>query len=62
MWRRRYLDPDPELLREHANQKINPKFHALNSALVQLVRAAPRNWCPGPPPADPLPLVVPVAD
>lgn len=33
----RFLDPDPELLRESANQITNPKFHALNSALVQLV-------------------------
>jgi hypothetical protein len=31
------LDPDPELLRESANKITNPKFHALNSALVQLV-------------------------
>ena len=34
---RRFLDPDPELLRESANSTTNPKFHALNGALVQLV-------------------------
>ncbi|SCV71911.1 BQ2448_4605 [Microbotryum intermedium] len=33
----RFLDPDPELLRESANRTTNPKFHALNSALVQLI-------------------------
>lgn len=33
----RFLDPDPELLRESANKTTNPKFHDLNSALVQLV-------------------------
>lgn len=33
----RFLDPDPELLRESANKITNPKFHALNSALVQLI-------------------------
>lgn len=33
----RFLDPDPELLRESANAVTNPKFHALNGALVQLV-------------------------
>lgn len=36
----RYLDPDPEILRESVNKSTNPKFHALNSALVQLVSAA----------------------
>ena len=34
----RYLDPDPRLLLEDANQQTNPKFHALNSAVVRLVR------------------------
>lgn len=34
-----FLDPDPELLRESANKTTNPKFHALNGALVQLVRS-----------------------
>ncbi|ORY56538.1 GPN-loop GTPase, partial [Leucosporidium creatinivorum] len=33
----RFLDPDPELLRESAKKSTNPKFHALNSALVQLI-------------------------
>ncbi|GAA5846955.1 hypothetical protein JCM5353_002544 [Sporobolomyces roseus] len=33
----RFLDPDPELLRTNVNSKTNPKFHSLNSALVQLI-------------------------
>ncbi|KAI5480786.1 hypothetical protein MNV49_007193 [Pseudohyphozyma bogoriensis] len=33
----RFLDPDSELLRESANKETNPKFHQLNSALVQLI-------------------------
>lgn len=39
--RPRFLDPDPELLREDANASTNPKFHALNKAIVQLVRTHP---------------------
>lgn len=35
----RYLDPDPLLLAEEANASTNPKFHALNQAIVQLVRS-----------------------
>jgi hypothetical protein len=34
----RYLDTDPMLLKEEAKNDTNPKFHALNEALVQLVR------------------------
>lgn len=34
----RYLDPDPELLLEDVNAGTNPKFHALNRAVVGLVR------------------------
>lgn len=34
----RYLDPDPMLLLEDINQETNPKFHALNQAVVDLVR------------------------
>ena len=33
----RYLDPDPELLLEDVNAGTNPKFHALNRAVVGLV-------------------------
>lgn len=33
----RYLDPDPGLLLEDANASMNPKFHALNQAVVGLV-------------------------
>ncbi|KAK4049479.1 hypothetical protein OIO90_005430 [Microbotryomycetes sp. JL221] len=33
----RFLDPDPELLRESANKSTNPKFHALNSAIAHLI-------------------------
>lgn len=35
--RARFLDPDPELMRTNVNRETNPKFHSLNSALVQLV-------------------------
>lgn len=34
----RYLMSDPMLLQEEARSETNPKFQALNSALVQLVR------------------------
>lgn len=33
----RYLETDPMLLREEAKADTNPKFHALNEAIVQLV-------------------------
>jgi GPN-loop GTPase len=33
----RYLDPDPLLLVEDVNSATSEKFHALNSAIVQLV-------------------------
>lgn len=33
----RYRDTDPMLLRDDAKRDTNPKFHALNEALVQLV-------------------------
>jgi hypothetical protein len=33
----RYLDPDPALLLEDVNSSTNPKFHALNQAVVGLV-------------------------
>jgi hypothetical protein len=33
----RYLDPDPALLLEDVNAGTNPKFHALNQAVVGLV-------------------------
>jgi hypothetical protein len=36
----RYLDPDPTLLSDEVNATTNPKFHALNEAVVQLVRPA----------------------
>jgi hypothetical protein len=36
----RYLDPDPTLLSDEVNSTTNPKFHALNEAVVQLVRPA----------------------
>ena len=39
-WAHRYLDPDPLLLVEEANSRTNPKFHALNQAIVQLVRCS----------------------
>lgn len=34
----RYLDPDPMLLLEDINSETNPRFHALNQAIVDLVR------------------------
>ncbi|KAI5452256.1 hypothetical protein NCC49_000820 [Naganishia albida] len=34
----RYLDPDPMLLLEDINQETNPKFHALNQAVVDLIQ------------------------
>lgn len=36
-WSIRYLDPDPLLLQDEVNSATNPKFHALNEAIVQLV-------------------------
>ncbi len=33
----RYLDPDPDLLLDDVNRSTNPKFHALNKAVVSLV-------------------------
>ncbi|KAK4685066.1 GPN-loop GTPase, partial [Tremellales sp. Uapishka_1] len=33
----RYLDPDPNLLLEDVNRNTNPKFHALNKAVVSLI-------------------------
>jgi len=33
----RYLETDPMLLREEAKADTNPKFHALNEAIVQLI-------------------------
>ena len=33
----RYLDPDPDLLLDDVNRNTNPKFHALNKAVVTLV-------------------------
>jgi len=33
----RYLDPDPDLVLEDVNSRTNPKFHALNKAVVGLV-------------------------
>ena len=34
---RRYLEPDPLLLTEEANESLNPKFHNLNRSIVQLI-------------------------
>lgn len=34
----RYLDPDPMLLLEDINAETNPKFHALNQAIVDLIQ------------------------
>lgn len=34
----RYLDTDTTLLLEDANKQTNPRFHALNQAIVNLVR------------------------
>ena len=33
----RFVDPDPPLLSDEVNAKTNPKFHALNEAIVRLV-------------------------
>ncbi|KAL7411752.1 ATP-binding protein Fet5 [Mrakia frigida] len=33
----RYLDPDPTLLQNEINRSTNPKFHALNEAIVGLI-------------------------
>ncbi|RIB03828.1 GPN-loop GTPase [Gigaspora rosea] len=33
----RYFDPDPLLLADEANTSMNPKFHDLNRAIVQLI-------------------------
>ena len=41
----RYLDPDPMLLLEDINQETNPKFHALNQAVVDLVCALNCQTC-----------------
>lgn len=41
----RYLDPDPELLLEDVNSTTNPKFHALNKAVVGLVSESHCNSC-----------------
>ncbi|ORY75403.1 GPN-loop GTPase 3-like protein [Protomyces lactucae-debilis] len=34
---KRFLDPDPLMLVNEANSKTNPRFHDLNSAIVQLI-------------------------
>ncbi|KAL4401341.1 hypothetical protein ACI68E_000978 [Malassezia pachydermatis] len=34
----RYMDPDPLLLADESNNITNPKFFAMNQALVHLVR------------------------
>lgn len=34
---KRFLNPDPLLLANEANSKMNPKFHALNSAIANLI-------------------------
>ncbi|KAI8851465.1 GPN-loop GTPase [Chytridium lagenaria] len=33
----RFYDPDPSLLSDDANRTMHPKFHALNTALVNLI-------------------------
>ena len=33
----RFVDPDPTLLSDEVNARTNPKFHALNEAIVRLV-------------------------
>jgi hypothetical protein len=38
----RYLDTDTTLLLEDANKQTNPRFHALNQAIVNLVRVCVR--------------------
>lgn len=32
-----YFDPDPLLLTDEINRETNPKFYALNEAIVQLI-------------------------
>jgi hypothetical protein len=34
----RYFDPDPLLLIDDVNNSTSPRFHALNQAIVQLVK------------------------
>jgi hypothetical protein len=34
----RYFDPDPLLLIDDVNSNTSPRFHALNQAIVQLVK------------------------
>lgn len=34
---KRFLNPDPLLLANEANAKMNPKFHALNSSIANLI-------------------------
>lgn len=34
---KRFLNPDPLLLADEANAKMNPKFHSLNSAIANLI-------------------------
>lgn len=34
---KRFLNPDPLLLANEANAKMNPKFHSLNSAIASLI-------------------------
>jgi len=33
----RFVDPDPTLLADEVNSRTNPKFHALNEAIVRLI-------------------------
>lgn len=33
----RYLEPDPTLILDKVNKETNPRFHALNEAIVNLV-------------------------
>jgi len=37
----RYLEPDPSLLSREQGSSINPRFHALNEAIVQLIEDHP---------------------
>ena len=39
----RYLDTDTTLLLEDANKQTNPRFHALNQAIVNLVSCHPKS-------------------
>ncbi|KAF5093575.1 hypothetical protein D0Z00_003991 [Geotrichum galactomycetum] len=34
---KRFLNPDPLLLADEANAKMNPKFHSLNSSIANLI-------------------------